>query len=478
MPENRGAAEVDVAIVGAGLAGLTAARELTRAGRSVAVLEARDRVGGRLLNEPIEGDQVVEVGGQWIGPTQDRIAALAAELGIETFPTYSTGQNVIEFEGRLIRHSGSIPRLSGRVLLDLARAQRKLDSMAKKVPLDAPWAAPKAVEWDSETFWSWMRSNLFTKGAWALVQLAIEAVFAAQPEDLSLLHVLFYIHSAGGFDRLVDTEGGAQQDRFVGGSQLVAIRMAEELGDRVVLDTPVRRIAQHPEKGVRVVAEGMIVKAQRAIVALPPTLCGRLVYDPPLPGFRDQLTQRMPQGAVIKCMAVYEQPFWREAGLTGQATSDSGPLKLTFDNSPPSGTPGVLLGFLEGRQARLLGRESVDLRREVVLDCLSRYFGPEALNPRRYIERSWAEEEWTRGCYGCYMPTGGWTGYGTALRAPSGRLHWAGAETATVWSGYMDGAVQSGQRTAAEVLQAEGWVPEPAGSEVSGGESPAERVPA
>jgi monoamine oxidase len=322
-----------------------------------------------------------------------------------------------------------------------------------------------------------MRSNLFTKGAWALVQLAVEAVFAAQPEDLSLLHVLFYVHSAGGFDRLVDTAGGAQQDRFVGGSQLVAVRMAEQLGDRVVLDTPVRRIAQHREKGVRVVAEGMIVKAQRAIVALPPTLCGRLVYDPPLPGFRDQLTQRMPQGAVIKCMAVYDHPFWREAGLTGQATSDTGPVKLTFDNSPPSGTPGVLLGFLEGRQARLLGRESVDLRREVVLDCFSRYFGPEALNARRYIERSWAEEEWTRGCYGCYMPTGGWTGYGTALRAPSGRLHWAGAETATVWSGYMDGAVQSGQRAAAEVLEAEGWGPEPAGSDVSGGETPAERVP-
>ena len=153
-------------------------------------------------------------------------------------------------------------------------------------------------------------------------------------------------------------------------------------------------------------AEGMIVKARRAIVALPPTLCGRMVYDPPLPGFRDQLTQRMPQGAVIKCMAVYDKPFWREAGLTGQATSDTGPLKLTFDNSPPSGSPGVLLGFLEGRQARLLGREPLDLRREVVLDCFSRYFGPDALKPNRYIERSWAEEEWTRGCYGCYMPPG------------------------------------------------------------------------
>ena len=262
--------------------------------------------------------------------------------------------------------------------MDLARAQRKLDSMALQVPLESPWTAPKASDWDSQTFWSWMRANLFTKGAWSLVQLVVEAVFAAEPEDLSLLHVLFYIHSAGGFDRLVDTEGGAQQDRFVGGSQLVAQKMAEDLGRLVVLETPVRRIAQS-SKATRVTAEGMLVTARRTIVALPPTLCGRLVYDPPMPGFRDQLTQRMPQGSVIKCMAVYDEPFWRAEGLTGQATSDTGPLKLTFDNSPPSGTPGVLLGFLEGRAARLLGREPEAFRREVVLDCLSRYFGPRAL---------------------------------------------------------------------------------------------------
>ncbi|MEA2347814.1 MAG: monoamine oxidase [Thermoleophilaceae bacterium] len=474
---GRGEAKVDVAVIGAGLAGLTAARELRKAGRSVVVLEARDRVGGRLLNEPLGNGEVVEVGGQWIGPTQDRIAELAKELGIETFPTYSTGKHVIEFEGKLIRHTGTIPRISGRALMDLARAQRKLDAMARQVPLEAPWQAAKATEWDAQTFWSWMRANLFTKGAWSLVQLAVEAVFAAQPEDLSLLHVLFYIHSAGGFDKLVDTEGGAQQDRFVGGSQLVAERMAEELGRLVVLEAPVRRIAQS-ETGARVTAEGMFVRARRVIVALPPTLCGRLVYDPPLPGFRDQLTQRMPQGAVIKCMAVYNEPFWRGDGLTGQATSDTGPLKLTFDNSPPSGSPGVLLGFLEGRQARLLGREPVALRREVVLDCLSRYFGPRALEPVDYIERSWADEEFTRGCYGCYMPPGAWTGFGTALRDPVGRLHWAGAETATVWSGYMDGAVQSGQRAAREVIDAEGWDQAAPVKALSEAGLPAERVPA
>jgi monoamine oxidase len=183
-------------------------------------------------------------------------------------------------------------------------------------------------------------------------------------------------------------------------------------------------------------------------------------------------------------MAVYDEPFWRDRGLTGQATSDVGPLKLTFDNSPPSGRPGVLLGFLEGRQARLLGREPLDLRREAVLACFARLFGPSALEPERYIERSWADEEWTRGCYGCYMPPGGWTGFGPALRAPVGRLHWAGAETATVWNGYMDGAVQSGERAARELLEAEGWTEadvartEPAAVPSAPAARPAERVPA
>ncbi len=451
-----GFASVDVAVVGAGLAGLSAARELERRGRSVLVLEARDRVGGRTLNGEIGDRAAVELGGQWIGPTQTRMRKLVGDLGLRTFPTYGTGAHLTEFEGAVIKHKGTIPRISGPVLLDVARAQRKLDAMADEVPLEAPWKAPKALEWDSQTFWSWMRANLFTRGGWSLVQLAVESVFAAEPEDLSLLHVLFYIHSAGGFDALVDTEGGAQQDRVVGGSQLVSIAIAKRLGGRVVLGAPVRRIAQEAD-GVRVVAEGAIATARRVLVAMSPTLATRLVFDPALPGLRDQLTQRTGQGAVIKCMAVYEQPFWRAAGLTGQATSDVGPVKLTFDNTPAEGAPGVLLGFLEGRQARILGRESSELRREVVLSCFARLFGPEAATPLDYLERDWAEEEWTRGCYGAYMPPGVWTGFGTALRAPVGRIHWAGAETATVWSGYMEGAVQSAERAVEEISAAEGW---------------------
>jgi monoamine oxidase len=446
-----GSHEADVVVVGAGLAGLAAARRLTAEGVSAVVLEARERVGGRVLNEPIGDGKVVEVGGQWVGPGQDRLYALAAELGIGTFPTHTDGESLVEYAGRLRRYRGTLPRINPLAMLDVERAQRRLNRLARRVPLEAPWDAPGARSLDGQTVASWMRRNVATRAGRTLFEVGVEAVWAAQPEDLSLLHLLFYVHSAGGLERLFDTEGGAQQDRFVGGSQLIAERLAEPL--RVVLSAPARRI-RHGHGRVQVDADGTAASGRRAIVAIAPTLAARIAYDPPLPGYRDQLTQRMPLGTVIKCMALYDEPFWRAEGLSGQAMSDAGPVRLAFDNSPPDGAPGVLLGFLEGRRARQLGRLSPEARRNAVLDCFGRFFGPRAGRPDRYLERLWAEEEWTRGCYGCHMPPGTWTSYGPALREPIGALHWAGAEYATVWNGYMDGAVRSGEEAAAAVLAA------------------------
>ncbi len=451
MPGER-SLEADVVVVGAGLAGLVAARELLRAGASVAVLEARDRVGGRVLNEDVGAGKVVEVGGQWIGPTQDRLAALARELGVATFPTYGRGENLLEHRGRLLRYRGTIPRINPAALLDVEQAQRRIDRLARTVPLDAPWEAPNATRLDGQTVATWMGRNLATKAGRMLLELGVESVWAVQPEDLSLLHLLFYVHSAGGLDLLFDTAGGAQQDRFVGGSQRLALLLARELGERIALESPVRRIA-HDDDGVTVAGDGVIARGRRAIVAVAPALAGRIAYDPPLPGDRDQLTQRMPLGTVAKCMAIYDEPFWREEGLSGQGTSDVGPVKLTFDNSPPDGSPGVLLGFLEGRRARELGRVPADERRAAVIGCFARLFGPRAARPSGYVERLWAEEQWTRGCYGCSMAPGAWVGYGAALRRPLGPLHWAGSEYATVWNGYMDGAVRSGEQSARAVLE-------------------------
>lgn len=446
MPER-----ADIVVVGAGFAGLVAARRIADSGRSVALLEARDRVGGRVLNHDIGGGNVVEVGGQWIGPTQDKIGALAKEMGVETFPTYYKGKNVLVLDGKRSLYKGTIPRINPAVLLDFGRAQLVFDRMAKQVPVDAPWTAPRAEEWDSQTFDSWMKRNARSKTAREFFRLFSEAVFAAEPSEYSLLNALFYTRSGKGFNKLTGTPGGAQQDRLVGGSQLVALRLAERLGDIVRLSSPVRHIAWGSGR-VRVSGDSADIEAERVIVAIPPTLAGRIVYDPPLPAFRDQLTQRIPNGSVIKCHAIYARPFWRDEGLTGNATGDRGPVKLTYDNSPPNGSPGVLLGFLEGKHAREMGRLPADERRAAVIECFTRYFGPEAATPDDYFEKDWSEDEWTRGCYGAHFPPGVWTAFGPALRAPIGEIHWSGTETATDWSGYIDGAVQSGERAALEAL--------------------------
>lgn len=443
----------DVVVVGAGLAGLAAARELRKKGHSVTVVEARDRVGGRTLNHKLGGGKVVEVGGQWVGPTQDRVLALIGELGLKTFPTYDTGENVYFRSDSLTprqTYTGTIPPANIAALIELSQVLAKLDSMALEVPLDAPWTAAKALEYDSQTLETWKLANTTIPETRDLVDLGIASIFAAEPRDLSLLHVLFYIHSAGTFENLINVAGGAQEQRVVGGSQRISIAMAKKLGKRVVLGAPVDTI-KRTKRGVEVHTPKGIFTGKRVIVAIPPTLAGRIEYLPKLPALRDQMTQRMPMGSVIKCLAVYDKPFWRDQGLSGQVTSNVGPVRLTYDNSPPSGAPGILLAFVEGEDARVLARRSDDKIRAAVLECLVRYFGDTAGKPRDFIEMSWADEVWTRGCYGGYMAPGVLLDYGVALRQPIGPIHWAGTETATLWSGYMDGAIQSGYRAADEV---------------------------
>lgn len=449
-------------VVGAGLAGLMAAREVTRAGKSVILLEARDRVGGRILNHSIGGGEVIEVGGQWIGPTQNRMFGLARKLGVKTFKTYNKGDNIYYRNGTRTPFASSGPL--GPIPPDptgapeAAKAILQLDEMAKEIPRDRPWKGGKAAQYDGKTFETWKNENTLTPGGRFLLDVGIEAVFAAEPRDLSLLFVLFYIMSAGDegtpgtFERLINTAGGAQESRFVGGSQRIAIELARRLGRRVVLDAPVRRIVQRDGR-VKVESDRFTAVGREVIVAMAPAMTAQIDFDPPLPALRAGLTQRYPNGSVIKCQAVYRRPFWRDAGLTGQAVSDRGPVKITFDNSPPDGRPGVMLGFIEGQEARVWSRRSKRARRNAVLDNFATYFGEQARNPSDYVDMDWSQEQWTRGCYAGIGPPGMLLDYGRAIRKRVGHVHWAGTETSPIWNGYMEGAVRSGERAAKEALR-------------------------
>ena len=298
----------DVAIAGAGLAGLAAARAVAAAGKRPVVLEARERVGGRTLNESIGGGDVLEIGGQWVGPTQKRVLALISELGLRTFPTYGEGRNRFERSGRIRDYSGAIPKVSPLALAETGASLSRINRMAKTIDPERPWAAPRAESWDSQTFASWIRRNVRTRTARDLMRLAIWAVWAAEPEDISLLHVLFYVRSAGSFEALIDTEGGAQESRVVGGSQMISLRMAEELGDAVVLGAPVHRI-EHARGVVTVTSTaGVSVEAWQAIVAMPRFWRGGSPTTRRCRPSATSLTQRMAMGSVVKCMAIYPSP--------------------------------------------------------------------------------------------------------------------------------------------------------------------------
>jgi monoamine oxidase len=440
---------VDVVIIGAGMAGLCAARQLRRHGLSVVVLEARDRVGGRILSQRV-GREVLDLGGQWIGPTQDNLAALARELNVATFPQHHSGRKILSWAGKIRHYSGDLPWMSPLALFELFRLPGKLAALAGKVPPERPWDCPRALEWDSITLESWKNRHLRSSGARVFLDIVTRAVLTSEPRDLSFLFFLSYLRWGQGLERVISIPNGAQQDRFVGGAQQICQRLADELGGQVLLNAPVLAIEQSRD-GVVVRTPAGPWSGRWVIVAVPPALAGRIQYDPALPVARDQLTARMPMGSVIKYIAVYDRPFWREAGFSGEAFSDTGITVTTFDDSSPDGSEPALVSFSDGAVARSWSERSAEERQQAVLAELVRFFGPAAAHPNAFVEKNWLEDPWSRGCYVGVMGPGTMTAWGTALRQPCGRIHWAGTETATKWMGYIDGAIQSGQRAAQEV---------------------------
>lgn len=444
-----------VIVIGAGFSGLAAADALSAAGKQVTILEARDRVGGRARTEQLPDGIWLDYGGQWLGPGQTEMYALADRLGHSTWPMYVKGYVRTLFSGRKGRFKGSIPyNLPMAAQWNLLTVIVRWYGQSWRVPLESPWKARGAAALDAMTVGDWMRQHLRHADAKSTFRIAIESVFAAHPDDISLLHALHYTRSGQGFFSLTESRGGAQQDRLQSGVQPLAesyLATLEKRGVVCVLDQPVLRIEQDNEQ-VHVQTRAAQYSADRVVCAAPPNLAAEIAYEPPLPDDKLTCLQNLTPGCAIKCFAVYAKPFWRAQGWSGSAISDVAPIHVCFDVTPPDEQRGILMGFIEGRDGIRESECSSEERRIRFLDALTSFFGPEAREPVAYYDHTWRHDEWARGCYAGVAPTGHWTLVGHQLRKPHGRIHWAGTETSTHWTGYFEGAVRAGKRAAEEIL--------------------------
>ncbi|KAJ5794312.1 hypothetical protein N7457_000911 [Penicillium paradoxum] len=453
--------EVDVAIIGGGLAGLSAAKDLAAANKTFAILEARDRVGGRVLNAELPGEHAEELGAEYVGPTQDRVLALAAALGLPTYKTYTVGQSTFYRNGT-VRHYqdqlGGVPPVPINSLVELALFMNDINTLASKVDLEAPWKTPNATVLDSMTLETYINSKLSTPDSRALLDIAIPAILSTEVKEPSLLYALWCIAAAGDetgpgtINRLIGVDGGAQDSRIQGGSQLLAIKLAEKLGSqKIILNTPVRKVKR--EKGkYTITADTGIISARYVIVAMSPPLVSRIIFEPPLPAGRDQLNQRMPMGSIGKAIAIFPRPWWRGQGLNGAGVSDTGVIRVTYDNTPADASFGALMGFIEADEMRKLDTASEEEVKRQVKQSFTNLFGPRVETATDILIQRWDLEEFSRGGPGAFMPPGVLTQYGSHLRAPVGGIHFAGTETSLRWIGYMDGAIASGERVAGEIL--------------------------
>ncbi|RDA85071.1 hypothetical protein CP532_3130 [Ophiocordyceps camponoti-leonardi (nom. inval.)] len=455
---------VDVAIVGGGLSGLSAARNLAAAGKTFTILEARGRVGGRVLNAKTGPSGVQEVGAEYVGPTQDRALSLAASLGLKTYKTYDDGNTTVWRNGSASTFlpdpaTGGFLPLKPEASAQVMPVVEELSKLAAEIAVNSPWDHPSAEEWDSMTCESYLRSRLNDTDALFVFDLIFEAVLSTTPSEPSLLYWLSYIASAGNatmpgsLSRLLTTNDGAQESRIMGGTALMATKLAERLGFKNIrLNAPVHRIVQG-DKFTSVYWNDKMLTADSVVIAMPPPLAGRIAYEPALPARRDQLTQRMPMSSIGKAIAIYPKPWWRKDGVNGQALSDSGITRATFDNSPSDGSYGAIMGFIGADSMRSLDLLEEAKVKELFVADLVKYFGPQASNTTDFILQRWDLEPYSRGGPVAYGPPGVLTKFGPFLRKPFGSIHFAGTETADYWVGYMDGAIRSGERVAQEILR-------------------------
>jgi len=446
--------EADFCIVGAGFTGLTAALRLTQAGHSVYVVEARDRIGGRVLTKFLDDGTPVDMGGTFLGPTQDRIYALLDELGLEITPTPIHGDTLFVYENKIHRYSGDTPDVDFVTLAGVWGALKLLSKMSCEVPNDSPWTCAKAREWDSISLGQFINdpARLLTDAGRAMLRALFIGLFTCEPSEISLLFVLFQIAAAGNdIEIQMLVENGAEQDMVKGGMSSVALKMQERLGNCILFSSPVLSIEQS-ETGVEVKSLRATIKAKRAVVAIPPRLADRIEYLPALPATKTELLRHMSAGRCIKFVTAYDEPFWRKDGLNGEVIAPDEFIQMTLDASPPDKKSGLLMSFAFAREAILMSEMTAEKRKEIVLETQAKRFGPRGGQPIQYFEHDWGEDPWTHGCHVSHLAPGVITSYGHVIRKPIHRIHWATSETSTLWNGNIDGAVRAGEFVAKEMI--------------------------
>jgi monoamine oxidase len=455
---TRTLAEVDYAVIGAGLAGLATAVTLQASGASVVVFEARERVGGRVLSAPQPAGApagpplILDLGAQWVGPGQTEVLRWIRELHLHVVPCDARGRAIWDLDGEIRTGGAGLPPLPPRALADLLAGGARAGIMARQISPDAPWRARRAADWDRVTVADWIGRNLRTPAARAYAEILVRGNGAIEPRESSILNLLFDLRSTGSARNLAR----AESFRLREGTEELARRLAERVRDQIRFADPVRAVTQDTGD-VTVESDGTAIRCRRVAVCVPPPLAGKLVYKPELPSARASLLAGMKMAASVKFHAVYQRPFWRDRGLSGQSMSATEAVGLTYDNSPADTSGrGVLVGLVVADQARRLSGLDPAGREREILASLGRLLGAAAAAPDAIVVQDWQREEWTQGCYAAFFPPGGWTSYGNAFRAPSGRIHWAGTEATGEWNGYMEGALRSGKRAAAEMMTADG----------------------
>uniref|UniRef100_A0A8D0EEU0 Amine oxidase n=2 Tax=Salvator merianae TaxID=96440 RepID=A0A8D0EEU0_SALMN len=469
----------DVVVIGAGISGMSAAKLLFESGVNVVVLEARDRVGGR--THTIRNKQVnyVDVGGSYIGPTQNRILRLAKELGIQTYKVNMAEKLILHKNGKSSFFQGTFPTVwNPLVYLDLNNFWRTMDNLGKEIPAEAPWDAPHAAEWDKMTMKEFINKHCWTKTVRDFATFFVNVNVTSEPHEVSALWFLWYVKLCGGTTRIFSVENGGQERKFVGGSGQITEKIMERLEGSVKLERPVVHIDQSGDNVIVETLNHEIYKCRYVISAIPPILTTKIHFKPELPTKRNQLIQRMPMGSVIKCMVYYKEAFWKKLGSCGSAMilDEEAPISITLDDTKPDHSVPALMGFILTRKAYRLADASKEERKRKICEIYAKAFGTdEALHPVHYEEKNWSAEQYSGGCYTAYFPPGIMSQYGRVIRQPAGKIYFAGTETATQWSGYMDGAVQAGERAAREVLYSMGkiskdriWVAEPESKDVPG----------